>query len=110
MTLTDRRVVAHLHQPTVKPTARPVPYACTWAVAAMDSCFALIGAHQHGVVVGHLYGQSPVQLYVPQPVAIAAIGQLLSLIGHFEVALKTDSVSCVILPQGIVFTQFPAQP
>ena len=23
----------------------------TWAVAAMDSCFALTGAHQHGIAV-----------------------------------------------------------
>ena len=59
--LIDRRVVAHLLQPTVW----PVPYTCARAVAAMDSCFALIRAHQHGILVGPLYGQSPVQLYVP---------------------------------------------
>ena len=27
-------------------------------VAAMDSCFALIGVLQHGIAVGPLYGQS----------------------------------------------------
>ena len=30
-------------------------------VAAMGSCFALIGAHQHGIAVGPLYGKSRLQ-------------------------------------------------
>ena len=30
----------------------------TRAVAVMDSCFALIKAHQHGIAVGPLYGKS----------------------------------------------------
>ena len=30
----------------------------TWAGAAMDSCFALIGAHQHGIAVGSMNGPS----------------------------------------------------
>ena len=44
---------AHIHQPT----ALPLPHAhawhshITWAVEAMDSCFALTGAHQHGIAV-----------------------------------------------------------
>ena len=73
------------HTPThgfVKPTAWLVPHACAqpyhpgsdthgqqfrpyWgssahgkAVAAMYSCFGLIGAHKHGIAVGTLYGQS----------------------------------------------------
>ena len=35
----------------------------TRAVAAMDSFFALIGAHQHGTTVGPLYGK-PQSWYV----------------------------------------------
>ena len=31
----------------------------TQAVAAMDSCFALIGAHQHGIAVGPMNGEIP---------------------------------------------------
>ena len=31
----------------------------TWAVAATDSCFALIGAHEHGKAVGLMNGQNP---------------------------------------------------
>ena len=31
----------------------------TRAVAAMDSCFALIGAHQHGIAVGSRSGSKP---------------------------------------------------
>ena len=30
----------------------------TWAGAAMDSCFALIGAHQHGIAVRSMNGPS----------------------------------------------------
>ena len=33
----------------------------THAVAAMDSCFALFDAHQHGKAVRPLYGQSCLQ-------------------------------------------------
>ena len=33
----------------------------THAVAAMDSCFALIGAHEHGIAARLLYGQSCLQ-------------------------------------------------
>ena len=29
------------------------------AVAAMDNCFALVGAHQHGIVVGSVRGVNP---------------------------------------------------
>ena len=41
-------------KPRLKPTAWPVPQACAFdhisrVVAAMDSCFTLIGAHQHGI-------------------------------------------------------------
>ena len=35
-------------------TNKPTHGHITWAVAAMDSCFALIGAHQHGIAVGPL--------------------------------------------------------
>ena len=31
----------------------------TWAVAAMDSCFALIATRQHGVTVGSMIGENP---------------------------------------------------
>ena len=31
----------------------------TPALAAMDSCFALIGAHQHGIAVGSMKGEKP---------------------------------------------------
>ena len=31
----------------------------TRAVAAMDSCFALVGAHQHGIAVGSRSGSKP---------------------------------------------------
>ena len=31
-----------------------------WAVAAMDSCFALIGALQHGIAVGSMNRQTRV--------------------------------------------------
>ena len=97
----DRRVVAHLLQPTVW----PVPYACARAVAAMDSCFALIGAHQHGILVGPIYGWSKPCSVV---CTVASCNwPSLSFICHFEVALETDSVSCVELHHGIVLTQFP---
>ena len=52
---------AHIHQPTVW----AVPHACaqpshiTRAVAAMDSCFALIGAHQLGIAVGSMNEENP---------------------------------------------------
>ena len=45
---------AHIHQPT----ALPLPHAHAWdshitrAVEAMDSCFALTGAHHHGIAIG----------------------------------------------------------
>ena len=45
---------AHIHQPT----ALPFPHAhalhshITRAVEAMDSCFALTGAHHHGIAIG----------------------------------------------------------
>ena len=41
----------------------PVPHACalTRAVAAMDSCLAHIGAHQHGIAVGPLYVKGRLQ-------------------------------------------------
>ena len=31
----------------------------TRAVAAMDSCFALVGAHQHGIAVGSKHSENP---------------------------------------------------
>ena len=34
----------------------------TWAVAAMDNCFALTGTHQHGIAVGPVNGQSRISL------------------------------------------------
>ena len=33
----------------------------TPAGAAMDSCFAVIGAHQHGIAIRPLFGQSRLQ-------------------------------------------------
>ena len=41
-----------------------VPYACAQpyhpvAVAAMDSCFALVGADQHGIAVGSMRRVNP---------------------------------------------------
>ena len=58
---TNLKQGAHGHQPT----AWSVPYSCaqpyiTWAVTAMDSCFALIGAHQHGTAVGSNKGETAV--------------------------------------------------
>ena len=56
---TNSKQGAHIHQPTAwPPPNRHVLSNITHAVAAMDSCFALIGAHQHGIAVRPLYGQS----------------------------------------------------
>ena len=58
---TNLKQGAHIHQPTAwPPPNRHVHSNITHAVtvAAMDSCFALIGAHQHGTAIRPLYGQS----------------------------------------------------
>ena len=52
------------------------------AVAAMDRCFALIGAHQHGIAVGSMNGESPCfkDPLLPRRVQSTGQAQLIALV------------------------------
>ena len=50
--LTKLKHGAHIHQSRPGQCFTHAHSHITWAGAAMDSCFALIGAHQHRIAVG----------------------------------------------------------
>ena len=54
---TNLKQGAHIHQTAAGQYLMHAHSYITWVVAAMDSCFALIGAHQHGVAVGTKNGR-----------------------------------------------------
>ena len=55
--LTKLKHGAHIHQSRPGHCFTHAHSHITWAGAAMHSCFALIGAHQHGIAVGSMNGQ-----------------------------------------------------
>ena len=57
---TNLKQGAHIHQPTARTVRKRNAYNHTKRVgAAMDSCFSLIGALQHGITLGSMNGENP---------------------------------------------------
>ena len=50
---------AHIHQPTAGQYLTHAHNHITQAVAAMDGCFTLIGAHQQGKAIRSMNGENP---------------------------------------------------